>query len=113
MILRIFFNNDGFLGGWATTQETSCSALTAEIISRQKEKGFGVFVEMTMDQVQLFHKTIDCRDRVEILPMDSDKFDASFGSLNLKFNDFQKEKDLKITKEAHLVGGKDNFSQYS
>lgn len=87
MKVQLFKNTDGFLGAWATGRIVD-PALAFEIPTTE---------------IPLFHKAIDGRDNVEILPRDAVKFDAAFGELKLLFHDEQSAKRIKLTREAHKL----------
>jgi len=92
MKIHIILNTDGFLGAWSTRPTENSQEF-----------------EIPNQDVGLFHKTIDCRDGIEVLSKKTKKFDVEFGNLKLKFNDAQDKKLFKKTKDAHKRNKKKNY----
>jgi len=87
MKIQLFKNTDGFLGAWATGRIVDPA----------------LAFEMSNAEQVLFHKAVDGRDNVEILPRDALQYDAQFGNLKLLFHSEQSAKLLKLTREAHKL----------
>ena len=104
MIIQIWFNTDGYLGGWSnppSKQKLKVIAITQDTINKAKKLGHPLFVDLTNQEVKIFHKSIIGRDGIEIMPLNAKKFDLEIGNIKLKFTESQSFKYLNIAKKAH------------
>jgi len=106
MIIQLFYNTDGYLGGWAnppSLQSLKIEEITSKYLQDCKEKKQPIIVEMTNEEIVIFHNIIIGRDMVDILPKKSKVFDLEIGNLKLKFKDNQSDKILKKAQKDHQL----------
>jgi hypothetical protein len=104
MIVKIFFNTEGFIGAWSHHAQWNflVREITQEDIDYAKANGEPVYAEMNAGDIVLFGRTIDSRNGVEVIPKGG-THEHSFGSLKVKFHQDQDQKMIKATKEAHKL----------
>jgi hypothetical protein len=112
MIIQIFFNTIGFLGGWAnppSIQEVKVIPITQAKINEAKVKNIPLYVDFSNQEMMIFSGAIIGRDNIEILPLNTKKYDIEIGNIKLKFPQNQDTILLKNAYEAHtLTFTKDN-----
>ena len=102
MLIKIFFNTDGFIGAWSHHTDWNgqgrISPITQGQINFAKKNNQPISAEMSAEEIGIFGRTINGRNGIEIV---TENEDANFGNLKVKFNDNQNQKFVKETKKAH------------
>ena len=104
MIVQLFFNSDGYLGGWANPkylQLANVSLIDQDQINNAKLKNIPLLVEIPDKELSIFHASILGRDFIEILPFNANNYDLKIGNFKLKFNDTQNNNEVKKINKAH------------
>jgi len=107
MIIQLFFNTEGYLGGWGIPsmwKQQKVLPLTTFLIEKAKANKNNtdpIAVEMSNTDFLIFHNSTIGRDHVEVLPQNSKSPDAEFGNLKLKFHEDQNMDLVDFAQAAH------------
>lgn len=111
MLVKIFFNTDGFIGAWSHHKfwAGKPKEITQSDIDFAKANGTPLFVEMNQNEISLFGKTCNCRNGIEVIPKGK-THEHEFGGLKVKMHSEQEVALVKETKKIHSLNKKSKMS---